>query len=152
MDQQPTGFAEGLDKLQQEAVVHISPLPAQPLRSTSSHSTTGPINGERPLRSTSSHSTTGPINGERPPSRALSAAGMDEGRPQSTPPLADHHHQSRISTNIVSINQSRYTTGTIPKSITKLQLTFVSIICYLQKTDTALALTMTRKVVMWKSA
>ena len=30
MDQRPTGFAEGLDKLQQEAVVHVSPLPAQP--------------------------------------------------------------------------------------------------------------------------
>ena len=29
MEQQPTGFAEGLDKLQQEAAVHISPLPAQ---------------------------------------------------------------------------------------------------------------------------
>ena len=29
MEQQPTGFAEGLDQLQQEAVVHISLLPAQ---------------------------------------------------------------------------------------------------------------------------
>ena len=28
MDQQPTGFAEGLDQLQEEAVVHVSPLPA----------------------------------------------------------------------------------------------------------------------------
>ena len=63
MDQQPTGFAEGLDKLQQEAVVHVSPLPAQPPRPTLSQSTTGPITGERP------------------PSRALSAVGQDEGQP-----------------------------------------------------------------------
>ena len=34
MDQQPTGFAEGLDQLQQEAVVHVSPLPVQPPRPT----------------------------------------------------------------------------------------------------------------------
>ena len=48
MEQQPTGFAEGLDKLQQEAVVHISPLPAQQRRPDSSQSITGPITGERP--------------------------------------------------------------------------------------------------------
>ena len=60
MYQQPTGFAEGLNKLQQEAVVHISPLPAQPPRPASSQSITGPITGERPL------------------SRALSVMGMDE--------------------------------------------------------------------------
>ena len=50
MDQQPTGFAEGLDQLQQEAVVCISPLPAQPPRPTSFQSITGPITGERPPR------------------------------------------------------------------------------------------------------
>ena len=61
IDQQPTGFAEGLDQLQQEAVVCLSPLPAQPPRPTSSHSITGPITGERPH------------------SRALSVAGADEG-------------------------------------------------------------------------
>ena len=60
MNQQPTGFAEGLDKLQQDAVVHISPLPAQPSRPASSQSITGPITGERPH------------------SRALSVMGMDE--------------------------------------------------------------------------
>ena len=76
MDQQPTGFAEGLDQLQQEAVVHASPLPAQPPRPTSSQSITGPITGERPC------------------SRELSVAGTDEGPYQSTPPLADHHKQS----------------------------------------------------------
>ena len=43
MDQQPTGFAEGLDQLQQEVVVHISALPAQPPGPTSSQSITGPI-------------------------------------------------------------------------------------------------------------
>ena len=48
MDQHPTGFAEGLDKLQQDTVVHISPLPAQPPRTASSQSITGPIAGERP--------------------------------------------------------------------------------------------------------
>ena len=76
MDQQSTGFAEGLDWLQQEAIVHVSPLPAQPPRPASSQSITGPITGERPH------------------SRALSVVGMDEGQPQSTPPLADHHKQS----------------------------------------------------------
>ena len=60
MDQQPTGFAEGLDKLQQEAVVHVSPLPAQPPRPASSQSITGPITGERTC------------------SRALSLMGVDE--------------------------------------------------------------------------
>ena len=78
MKQQPTGFAEGLDKLQQEAVVHISLLPAQQPRPASSQAITGPITGERPH------------------SRALSVMGMDEDQPQSTPPLADHHQQSRI--------------------------------------------------------
>ena len=48
MEQQPTGFAEGLDKLQQEAVVHISPLPAQQPRPASSQSIRGPITGETP--------------------------------------------------------------------------------------------------------
>ena len=76
MDQQPTGFAEGLDKLQLKAVVHISPLSTQPPRSASSESITGPITGERPS------------------SRPLSVMGMDESQPQSTPPLADHHQQS----------------------------------------------------------
>ena len=60
MEQQPTGFAEGLDKLQQEAVVHISPLPAQQPRSTSFQSIMGPITGDRPH------------------SRALSVMGTDE--------------------------------------------------------------------------
>ena len=53
MDQQPTGFAE------QEAVVHTSPLLAQPPRPTSSQSIAGPITGERPC------------------SRALSVMGTD---------------------------------------------------------------------------
>ena len=61
MDQQPTSFAEGLDQLLQEAVVHASPLPAQPSRPTSSQSITGPITGE------GAHS------------RALSVASADEG-------------------------------------------------------------------------
>ena len=79
MEQQPIGFVEGLDKLQQEAVVHISPLPAPQHRLDSSQSITGPITGERPC------------------SRASSVMGMDESQPQSTPPLADHHQQSQIS-------------------------------------------------------
>ena len=48
MDQQPTGFAEGLDQLQQEAVVHVSSLPAQPTKPTSSQSIRDSIAGERP--------------------------------------------------------------------------------------------------------
>ena len=76
MDQQPTGFAERLNQLQQEAVVHVLPLPAQPPRPTSSQSITGPITGERPH------------------SRALSVAAVDDGRPQYTPPLVDCHKQS----------------------------------------------------------
>ena len=79
MDQQTTGFVEGLDKLQQEAVVHVSPLPAQPPRLASSQSITGSITGERPC------------------SRALSEMGTDQSSPQSMPPLADHHQQLRIS-------------------------------------------------------
>ena len=46
MEWQPTDFVEGLDKLQQEAVVHISPLPAQQPRLNSSQSIAGPITGE----------------------------------------------------------------------------------------------------------
>ena len=76
MEQQPTGFAEGLDKLQQEAVVHISPLPAQQSWPASSQSITGPITGERPCP------------------RALSVMHTDECRPQSAPRLGDHHQQS----------------------------------------------------------
>ena len=106
MDQQPTGFAEGLDQLQQEAVVCLSLLPAQPPRPTSSRSITGPITGEGPH------------------SRALSVAGTDEGRPQSTPPLAIVNFYKHC----VPINQSRPTTGTIPKTITKFRVTFVSVI------------------------
>ena len=53
-EQQPTGFVEGLDKLQQEAVVHISPLPAQQPRPDSSQPITGPITGERPRTRASS--------------------------------------------------------------------------------------------------
>ena len=71
IDQQPTGFAVGLDQLQEEAVVCVSPLPAQPPRPASSQSITGPITGERPH------------------SRSLSVAGTDEGLSQSTPPPAD---------------------------------------------------------------
>ena len=95
MDQQPTGFAEGLDQLQQEAVVHLSPLPAQPPRPTSSQYITGPITGERPH------------------SRALSVAGADEGQTQSALPLADRHRQSQISPNIVS-SSARVDTPQVP--------------------------------------
>ena len=60
MEQQPTGFVEGLDQIQQEAVVHIPSLPAQQPRLDSFQSITGPITGERPC------------------SRALSVMGEDE--------------------------------------------------------------------------
>ena len=52
---------QNMDQLQQEAVVHLSPLPAPPPRPTSSQSITGPITGDRPHF------------------RALSKAGADEG-------------------------------------------------------------------------
>ena len=54
MEQQLTGLAEELDELQQEAVVHISPLPAQQPRPDSSQSITGPITGGRPCSRASS--------------------------------------------------------------------------------------------------
>ena len=107
MDQQPTGFAEGLDQLQQEEVVCVSSLPAQPPRPTSSQSITGPITGERP------------------PSRTLPVAGEDEGRPQSTPPQA----VTNFGKHCVHTSQSGHTTGAISNIITKFWLTFVSIIC-----------------------
>ena len=44
--EQPTGFVEGLDELQQETVVHISPLSAQQPMPNSSQSITGPITGK----------------------------------------------------------------------------------------------------------
>ena len=66
------------------AVAHISPLPVQPPRPTSSQSITGPITGGIPN------------------SRALSVTGTDEGQPQSTPPLADHHKQPQILMNFMS--------------------------------------------------
>ena len=49
MGQQPTGFVDGLDKLQLEAVVHISFLLVQQPRSDSSQSNAGPITGEKPV-------------------------------------------------------------------------------------------------------
>ena len=136
MEQQPTGFAEGLDKLQQEAVVHISPLPAQQPRPDSSQSITGPITGERPH------------------SRALPVMGTNESQPQSTPPLVDHHQQPQILTNILSPS-ARVDTPQVP--FQKLSQNSECCIClnYLflcsRKTGTAPALTVTRKVVMQKS-
>ena len=109
MDQQHTGFAEGLDKLQQEAVVHISLLPAQQPRPASSQSITGPITGERPC------------------SRALSVMGTDESQPQSTPPLANHHQQLQISTNIV-FPSTRMDTPQVPFQKQSQNSEFVSII------------------------
>ena len=132
MDQQPKGFAEGLDKLQQEAVVHISPLPAQPPKPASSQSITD--------------STTG----ERPHSRALSVMGTGENQPQSTPPLADHHQQSRISTNSVSPSAHADTHRHHSKILGCICLNYLFL--YSQKTDTAPALTMTRTIVMQKLA
>ena len=67
----PTSAIEGLDQLQQQAVVWVSPLPAQPPRPTSFQSFTGPKAGERP------------------PSRALSVVDGAGSRPESTPPQLD---------------------------------------------------------------
>ena len=60
MAQQSTGAINGIQQLQQQAVIQLSPL--------SPHHT----------RPTSSQSITGPLAGERPPSRALSIAGAGE--------------------------------------------------------------------------
>ena len=129
------GYAEGLDKLQQEAVVHLSPLPAQQPRPASSQSITGPITGERPC------------------SRELSVMGTDESQSQSTPPLANHHQQLRISTNIVSPS-TRMDTPQVPfqsnlKILSHICLNFL--LLGSQKTGTAPALTMMRKIAMQKS-
>ena len=97
MDQQPTGFAEGLDKLQQEAVVHVSPLPAQPPKPASSQSITGPITGERPH------------------SRALVVVITDRRPPQSTPLLVGRHYLKilgRICLNYLLLYLQK--TGTAP--------------------------------------
>ena len=91
--QQPTGFAEGLDKLQKEAAVHISPLPAQQTRPDSSQSITCPIAGERPC------------------SRASSVMGTDESRPQSTPLQNFESHLSQLSGPLFT--EDRYSTSTI---------------------------------------
>ena len=93
MEQQPTGFAEGLDKLQHEAVVHTSPLPAQQPRPVSSQSITGPITGERPC------------------SRALSVMGADESQPQSTPPQTFESHLLQLSGPLFT--EDRYSTSTV---------------------------------------
>ena len=61
MAQQSTSAMDGIQQLQQQAVVQLSPL--------SLHHT----------RPTSSQSITGPLAGERPPSRALPVAGAVEG-------------------------------------------------------------------------
>ena len=93
MEQQPTGFVEGLDKLQQEAVVHISPLLAQQPKPNSSQSITGPLTGERPH------------------SRASSVMGVDESQPQSTPPQNFESHLSQLS-GLLFI-EDRYSTSTV---------------------------------------
>ena len=61
MAQQFTSAINGVQQLQQQAVVQLSPL--------SPHHT----------RPTSSQSITGPLAGERPPWRALPVAGAVEG-------------------------------------------------------------------------
>ena len=93
MEQQPTGFAEGLNKLQQEAAAHISPLPVQRSRPDSSQSITGPITGERPC------------------SRASSVMGADESRPLSTPPQNSESHLSQLSGPLFT--EDRYSTSTV---------------------------------------
>ena len=92
-EQQPTGFEEGLDKLQREAVVHISPIPTQQPRPNSSQSITGPITGERPC------------------SRASSVMGADESRPQSTPPQNFESRLSQLSGPLFT--EDRYSTSTV---------------------------------------
>ena len=82
-----------MDKLQEEADVHISPLPAQ-----------------QPTPN-SSQSITGPITGERPHSRASSVMGTDESQPQSTPSQDFESHSSQLSGPLFT--EDRYSTSTV---------------------------------------
>ena len=68
MAQLSTSATDGVQELQQQAVVQLSPL--SPWHT----------------RPTSSQSTAGPLAGERPPFRAVPVAGIAGDQPQSTPP------------------------------------------------------------------
>ena len=68
MAQQSTGATDGVQQLQQQAVVQLTPL--------SPHH----------IKPTSSQSTAGSLAEERPPSRALPVVGTVKGQPQLTPP------------------------------------------------------------------
>ena len=81
MAQQSTSATNGVQQLQQQAVVQLSPL-------TQHHN-----------RPTSSQSITGPLAGERPPSRALPVTDAAEDRPQSTPPLLSLRHSQQAPTH-----------------------------------------------------
>ena len=129
-------FCRGIRPAAARSSCHVSPLPAQPPRPTSSQSITGPITGERPH------------------SRALSVAGTDEGCPSLC------HHQ-RIGTSSCEFLQTlcphqpeqthhRYHSKNYHNILAYFCLNYL--LLYLQKTNTALALTMTRRIVMQKSA
>ena len=96
MAQQSTSATEGVQQLQQQAVVQLSPL--------SPHRT----------RPTSSQSTTGPLDGERPPSSALPVAGIAEDQPQSTPPRLGPMHQKQVPTHAVPPSPARVGTPQVP--------------------------------------
>ena len=96
MAQQSTSATEGVQQLQQQAVVQLSPL--------SPHHT----------RPTSSQSTTGPLAGERPPSKALPVAGIAEDQLQSTPPQLGPMHQQQVPTHTVPPSPARVSIPQVP--------------------------------------
>ena len=133
MAQQSTSATDGVQKLQQQAVIQFSSL--------SPHHT----------RPTSSQSITGPLSGERLPPRALSVVGTAEGQPQSTPPLLNLRHPQQTQHTLCHHHQPeqahhRYHFKQCHKILVHIYLKCLFL--YLQKTDAALALMMTRRFVM----
>ena len=96
MAQQSTSTIDGVQQLQQQAVVQLLPL--------SPHHT----------RPTFSQSNTGPLAGERPPSRALPVAGAAESRPQSTPSLLNPRHPQQAPASTMPSSPARAGTPQIP--------------------------------------
>ena len=96
MAQQSTSAIDGVQQLQQQAVVQLLPL--------SPHHT----------RPTSSQSITGPLAGERPPSRALPVAGAAESQPQSIPPLLNPRHPQQATACTVPSSPARAGTPQLP--------------------------------------
>ena len=99
MTQQSTSAIDGIQQLQQQAVVQLSLL--------SPHHT-------RPI---SSQSITGHLAGKRPPSRALPVAGTAEGQPKLTLPLLSLRHPQKTPAHTVPSSPVRAGTPQVPFKI-----------------------------------